>query len=125
MNGTAVHYFDKHPSSFLGRNTTAFALYGCRTLKMAAPVATAAVGAQQQQQQLESEGIKPLLKFVHTSGDEGENAGANVEALRDHLERFLLSEVGNDLQAVKNAGDLLTNMSEENCKLEKQVRIGF
>lgn len=72
-------------------------------------------------QQMENEGIEPFLKLLHTSGAGGECAGADVEALRDHLERFLLSEVGSDLQAAKNAGDLLTNMLEENCKLEKQV----
>lgn len=71
-------------------------------------------------QQLESEGIEPFLKLF-TSGDHGECAGADVEALRDHLERFLLNEVGSDLRAVKNAGDLLANMLEENRKLEKQV----
>lgn len=72
-------------------------------------------------QQLEKEGIEPFLKLLRTSGEDGECAGADVEALRDHLERFLLGEVGSDLQAAKNAGDLLTNMLEENRKLEKQV----
>lgn len=72
-------------------------------------------------QQLQNEGIKPFLKLLRKSGEDGECVGADVEALRDHLERFLLNEVGSDLQAAKNAGDLLTNMLEENGKLEKQV----
>lgn len=84
---------------------------------MAAPVAAAAP----QQQRLESGGVEPFLTLLRTSAEDGECAGADVEALRDHLERFLLGEVGSDLQAVKNAGDLLTNMLEENRKLEKQV----
>lgn len=71
--------------------------------------------------QLESEGMEPFLKLLCTSGEDGESAGTDVETLRDHLERFLLSEVGSDLQAAKNAGDLRRNMLEENCKLEKQV----
>lgn len=72
-------------------------------------------------QQLESEGMEPFLKLLCTSGEDGESVGTDVETLRDHLERFLLSEVGSDLLAAKNAGDLLRNMLEENCKLEKQV----
>lgn len=65
--------------------------------------------------------MEPFLKLLCTSGEDGESVGTDVETLRDHLERFLLSEVGSDLLAAKNAGDLLRNMLEENCKLEKQV----
>lgn len=71
--------------------------------------------------QAASEGMEPLLKLRCASGEDGESVGTDVETLRDHLERFLLSEVGSDRLAVKNAGDLLRNMLEENCKLEKQV----
>lgn len=79
---------------------------------MAAPVAV---------QQVEKKHIDRFLNRLCTSGQDSECLTTDAETLQEYVEKFLINEVGSDLKSVKNAGDLLRNLSEENGTLEKQV----
>lgn len=79
---------------------------------MAAPVAV---------QQAENKHIDRFLNRLCASGQDSECLTTDAGMLQEHVEKFLINEVGGDLKSVKNAGDLLRNLSEENGTLEKQV----
>lgn len=79
---------------------------------MAAPVAV---------EQAENKHVDRSLNRLCAFGQDSECLPTDMETLQEHVEKFLISEVGSDLKSVKNAGDLLRNLSEENGTLEKQV----
>uniref|UniRef100_A0AAQ4S134 RAD50 interactor 1 n=1 Tax=Gasterosteus aculeatus aculeatus TaxID=481459 RepID=A0AAQ4S134_GASAC len=62
-----------------------------------------------------------LLESVYTSSKGSECLPADSGTGRDYLVDFLEKEVGSDLKSLKNVGDLLEKLREENSGLEKQV----
>lgn len=67
---------------------------------------------------------KPLDRFinsVYTANKDSEYLSTDMEKLQDYAVDFLENEVGGDLKSLKNVGDLLENLREENNELEGQV----
>lgn len=67
---------------------------------------------------------KPLDRFinsVYTTNKDSEYLSMDMEKLQDYAVDFLENEVGGDLKSLKNVGDLLENLREENNELEGQV----
>uniref|UniRef100_A0A8C9ZCQ7 RAD50-interacting protein 1 n=1 Tax=Sander lucioperca TaxID=283035 RepID=A0A8C9ZCQ7_SANLU len=62
-----------------------------------------------------------LLKPVSTTSQAGESFSADSWTGQDCLVDFLEKEVGSDLKSLKNVGDLLEKLREENNVLEEQV----
>ncbi|XP_078137575.1 RAD50-interacting protein 1 [Sander vitreus] len=62
-----------------------------------------------------------LLKPVPTTSQAGESFSADSWTGHDCLVDFLEKEVGSDLKSLKNVGDLLEKLREENNVLEEQV----
>ncbi|TDG96955.1 hypothetical protein EPR50_G00234530 [Perca flavescens] len=61
------------------------------------------------------------LKPVSTTSQAGESLSPDSWTGQDCLVDFLEKEVGNDLKSLKNVGDLLEKLREENTVLEEQV----
>ncbi len=59
--------------------------------------------------------------FLNTTGQDGESLSAGSGDVRDYVVDFLEKEVGSDLKSLKNVGDLLEKLREENAVLEEQV----
>lgn len=61
-----------------------------------------------------------FLNPFHIRKD-SESLSADSGKLQDYVVDFLEKEVGSDLKSLKNVGDLLKKISEENNALEGQV----
>ncbi|KAA8579896.1 hypothetical protein FQN60_005431 [Etheostoma spectabile] len=62
-----------------------------------------------------------LLKPVSTTSQAGESFSADSGTGQDYLVDFLEKELGSDLKSLKNVGELLEKLREENKILEEQV----
>lgn len=81
-----------------------------------AALSAAATAAEQTGTKLSEPPSSPVL-----SSDE-EPVSADSDALQDFVVDFLEREVGNDVKSLKNVGNLLKKLREENKLLEEQVR---
>lgn len=62
-----------------------------------------------------------ILNPVYTTGQDGQSFSADSAKLHDYVVDFLQTEVGGDVKSLKNVGDLLEKLREENNVLEEQV----
>ncbi|XP_070710233.1 RAD50-interacting protein 1 [Pempheris klunzingeri] len=62
-----------------------------------------------------------ISKTVTTGSQDGESFPADSLTVQDYVVDFLDKEVGSDLKSLKNVGDLLEKLTEENSVLEEQV----
>lgn len=62
---------------------------------------------------------EPPSNPVHSPDDEP--VSADQDSLQDFVVDFLEKEVGNDVKSLKNVGNLLKKLREENKVLEEQV----
>lgn len=60
---------------------------------------------------------------VYTTSQGSESFSADSGTRHDYLVDFLEKEVGSDLKSLKNVGDLLEQVKEENTVLEEQVKL--
>ncbi|KAM8740572.1 RAD50-interacting protein 1 [Acanthopagrus schlegelii] len=58
---------------------------------------------------------------VYTTSLDSESFSTDAEGLHDYVVKFLEKEVGSDLKSLKNVGELLEKLREENNVLERQV----
>ncbi|XP_045928088.1 RAD50-interacting protein 1 isoform X1 [Micropterus dolomieu] len=62
-----------------------------------------------------------FVNSVYTTSQDSKSSPADSVKLQDYVMDFLEKEVGSDLKSLKNVGDLLEKIREENNVLEEQV----